>query len=388
MMVPEIRRETAMDANGTLDITATLKTLRQWRDYGETAGELPGESVAALQDAGLLALWRRRAFGGSETPPQSYAEIAEEIAGADSAAAWLMMGSASTAFDLRYATAEFVEEVFGDRRAIVCETFNKPMQADDDAGGVRVTGFTAFASGCRHADWIGHTALQDGQLLLLFHPRGTLEILDDWHTLGMRGTASNGVRADGVFVPEHRIIRFGDAMVRNRYYDGPLYRLPEAILTTTFASVTLGCLKAALDALTELARSKQPFASTTVLRERPVAQLQFGQALATYEAGRALLHGTLDRVYRTALDGEGFPLRERGNLFAACTFCLQEGAAAVQKLSRAAGTSAIHQGHPLERLQRDTEVIARHAFGAEGRYATIAQAYWDLEVDFPLLAMD
>jgi len=369
-------------------LAPTLEALRDHRDHGEAVGELHPKSLALLQDAGLLSLWRPRAFGGSETPPRQYAEIAERVAGADSAAAWLMMGTACTSFDLRYASVAFLEEVFGDREAIVCETFNKPMQAVGDAEGVRVTGFTRFASGCRQADWIGHTALQDGQLLLLFHPRGALEILDDWDTLGMRGTASNSVRADGVFVPEHRIIRFGDALVRNRYYDGPLYQLPEAILTTTFASVTLGCLKAALDALTDLARSKQPFASSTVLAERPLAQLQFGQALATYAAGRALLHQTLDRVYRKALDGEDLPLRERADLFAACTFCLQEGAAAVQKLSRAAGTSAIHQGHPLERLQRDTEVIARHAFGAEGRYATIAQAYWGLEVDFPLLAMD
>lgn len=365
-----------------------LATLRQRLDHGEAAGELHRDSLDLLQGAGLLSLWRPRALGGSETPPRAYAEIAERIAGADSAAAWLMMGTACTSFDLRYASAAFVEEVFGDGEAIVCETFYKPMQADGDAGGVRVTGFTPFASGCRQADWIGHTALQDGQLLLLFHPHGALEILDDWDTLGMRGTASNSVRADGVFVPEHRIIRFGDAPARNRYYDGPLYRLPEAILTATFAAVTLGCLKAALDALTELAGRKQPFASSTVLAERPLAQLQFGQALASYEAGRALLHQTLDRVYRKALDGEALPLRERADLFAACTFCLQEGAAAVHKVSRAAGTSAIHKGNPLERLQRDTEVVARHAFGAEGRYATVAQAYWGLEVDFPLLAMD
>jgi hypothetical protein len=33
-------------------------------------------------------------------------------------------------------------------------------------------------------------------------------------------------------------------------------------------------------------------------------------------------------------------------------------------------------------------VIAQHAFGAEGRFATVAQAYWGLDVDFPLLTMD
>jgi hypothetical protein len=67
---------------------------------------------------------------------------------------------------------------------------------------------------------------------------------------------------------------------------------------------------------------------------------------------------------------------------------LQTCAEATRWVARAAGTSAIYQGNAIERALRDTEVIAQHAFGAEGRFATVAQAYWGLDVDFPLLTMD
>ena len=52
------------------------------------------------------------------------------------------------------------------------------------------------------------------------------------------------------------------------------------------------------------------------------------------------------------------------------------------------GTAAIHKGSVLERAIRDAEVTSHHAFGAEGRYASVAQAYWGEDVDFPMVALD
>lgn len=355
---------------------------------GERDGTLAEASVRALKEAGLLRLWRPRSLGGHELSPRQYAEAAEEVARADSAAAWLMMGCANTTFDLRLADPRFVEEVFAQADPVICETFNRPMTGQAVDGGYRVTGSTPFASGCRQAEWIGHTAVIDDAFLLMFHPAGALTIDDDWHTLGMRGTASNTIRADDVFVPAHRVIDFGAAPGNNRYFDGPLYRMPEGILTTTFAPVSLGLVASALDAVTELAAHRQPFASPTTLQHRPLAQLKFGRALATYRAARAFHHQTLDAAYRQATAGEAFSLTDKADLFLACTHVLQTCADACRELARTAGTSAIYEGSPVERALRDTEVIAQHAFGAEGRYATVAQAYWDVEVDFPLLTMD
>jgi alkylation response protein AidB-like acyl-CoA dehydrogenase len=299
-----------------------------------------------------------------------------------------MMGVANTTFDLRLASAEFVDEVFADDGVVLCETFNRPLGGSAVDGGYRVTGSTPFASGCRNAHWIGHTAVIDERFLLMFHPAGALIIDDDWHTLGMRGTSSNSVRADDVFVPAHRVIDFSAGGRNNRYFDGPLYRMPEGILTTTFAPVSLGLLGAALDELTELAARKQPFASASVLRHRPLAQLHFGRALAAYRAARALYHHTLDAAFQQANAGASFSLTDKADLFLTCSHVLQTCAEATRWVARAAGTSAIYQGNAIERALRDTEVIAQHAFGAEGRFATVAQAYWGLDVDFPLLTMD
>ncbi|NBC22851.1 MAG: hypothetical protein GVY21_05185 [Gammaproteobacteria bacterium] len=356
--------------------------------YGERSGALPTASVDALQQAGMLRLWRPRALGGHEVSPRDYGRIAEEIARSDSAAAWLMMANANTTFDLRLADERFVEEVFASEDVIVCETFNRPLQGRVVDGGFEVSGSTPFASGCRHAHWIGHTAVIDERFLLMFHPAGALTIEDDWHTLGLRGTSSNTVTADAVFVPEHRVIEFAAAPPINRHFDSPLYRLPEGILTTTFAPVSLGLLAAALDEASGIAARKQPFASATTLKHRPLAQAGFGRALASYRAARALYHQTLAAAFERAVNDEPFELTDKADLFLTCAHVLQSCADATRQVARVVGTSAIYEGSVVERAVRDTEVIAHHAFGAEGRFATVAQAYWGLDVDFPLLAMD
>lgn len=374
--------------DGVTAVARIEATLAEHREHGEREGALADASVAALKESGLLKLWRPQSLGGYELSPSDYGSTAEAVARADSAAAWLMMGVANTTFDLRLADAGFVEEVFADSDAILCETFNRPLSGAVADGGFVVSGSTPFASGCRHADWIGHTAVIDERFLLMFHPADAVTIEDDWHTLGMRGTCSNTITLQEAFVPTHRVIEFATAKGNNAYYDGPLYRMPEAILTTTFAPVSLGLLSAALDAAREVAARKTPFASTTTLKHRPLAQLNFGRALADYRAAHALYHHTLETAYRGAVDGRAFALTDKADLFLACTHVLQNCATAVRRVARAVGTSAIYEGNVIERALRDTEVIAHHAFGAEGRFATVAQAYWGVDVDFPLMTMD
>ncbi len=363
--------------------------LREHADFGEQAGCLAPASVEALRRSGMLSLWRPQSLDGHECDPVSYARAAEKIATADTAAAWLMHGVSAAWFDLRRGTPEFVDEIIGSAPVpVLAETFNKPMRAIAHGDGYTVTGSTPFASGCRVAEWIGHTAIADDRLLLMYHPADTLEIADDWNSLGMRGTASNTIVARETFVPRYRTIDLSVPLSRTPRFDGPLYRMPEAVIPVAVAAVSLGALRSALDATTAIAADKIPFAAPSTLKHRPLAQLQFGRALATYRAARAYFHECIERAFGQAGRGEAFALREKADLFLAFAHTLQTCADGVRLLAKAVGTSAIYKGNAIERALRDTEVISHHAFGAEGRFATVAQAYWDLDVDFPLLAMD
>ena len=52
-----------------------------------------------------------------------------------------------------------------------------------------------------------------------------IEILDDWHVMGLKGSGSNSVMVKDVFVPEHRV-SLGQARSKGYYMIEPLQSVP------------------------------------------------------------------------------------------------------------------------------------------------------------------
>lgn len=362
------------------------ETLRAHAEYGETHGRLPDASIEALKASGMLSLWRPRSLGGLECDPVTYIEAVEEIAAADSAAGWLLHGTPASWLDIRTGSDELIREIVESAEVpVLAGTFNRPFQAVAVEGGYEVTGASPFGSACRFADWIGHLGIEGERMLFFAHPKGALKIREDWDSLGMRGTSSNTIEGAGVFVPEHRVIDFGNPGPNHPEFQGPLYRMSSMVIPSAISACMLGTLRGSLNSLKELAEAKTPFGSTNSLKHRSLAQHRYGEALALYRAARAYLHTTLGEAYAHVEAGGRLDLRGRSDLVLAYAFVQQRCLEAVRLVARAAGTTGVFKGHALERAVRDAEVMSHHVFGAEGRYATAAQAHWGLEVDLPML---
>jgi indole-3-acetate monooxygenase len=134
----------------------------------------------------------------------------------------------------------------------------------------------------------------------MFLPRAEANVIDTWHTGGLRGTGSHDFEVKDVFVPENRSVWFTDPPIER----GPLYSLPAVTLfAPLIASVSLGIARHALEAFKELAGVKTPTYSQDLLRTNPVAQSQLGQAEGLLRAGRACLFESLADSWGTASRG-------------------------------------------------------------------------------------
>jgi indole-3-acetate monooxygenase len=74
--------------------------------------------------------------------------------------------------------------------------------------------------------------------LITLFPREKAEIIDNWDTLGMRGTGSHDVNVDDVFVPAERAVPFKPLEQPSPAYSGPWHRLtiwPPVILSVLFS---------------------------------------------------------------------------------------------------------------------------------------------------------
>jgi alkylation response protein AidB-like acyl-CoA dehydrogenase len=300
--------------------------IRAHSDEAEQERRLSQPVLDALRETGLLRMTTPRSLGGLETDPVTRALVVEEVGRHDSAAAWTLENPLDWAFNCCRLPDEGAEEIYsGGADILIAGQFGRPLNATSTDGGYRISGRAPFVSNCYDADWILSTVLVDEDSAagepeerMVYFPREGCEIIDTWDVMGMRGTGSDDISVTDVYVPKSRTFPMVPDFEPGSHYRGPLYRLPLAgVLATGIPTPMLGVARRALDEVTELARTKTPVASSGLLKERALAQVQLGRAEATLRSGRLLLLDTLSEAWQRCLDGETHSLEQKADLLLA-----------------------------------------------------------------------
>ncbi|MBV9248623.1 MAG: acyl-CoA dehydrogenase family protein, partial [Acetobacteraceae bacterium] len=271
--------------------------------------QLPSELVEALREAGFFRMWLPRALGGAEVPPIPFLEAIEELSRQEGSVGWCAVIPAGYARLAGAMTQEAATEVFGSGRSILVGTLNPTGKALAVPGGYRVTGRWGYGSFIAHSDWVlGNCITHDESGMrrdaegapdfrLCLFPRADVEVFDNWHVGGLRGTGSSDYQVTELFVPEEKsipLVSFNPQPTQ----PGPLFATP---MTSTFvsciATVVLGIARAAIEALAEIAVSKTPTGSRSVLGEKVVAQVDIARAEALVRSGRAYLFNELGQLW-------------------------------------------------------------------------------------------
>jgi alkylation response protein AidB-like acyl-CoA dehydrogenase len=365
----------------------------------ESERVLPDAAYDAMLDAGLFRMLAPKAFGGLELHPAQAHRVVEAVAGIDSAAAWNVNQSPGAAAVAAWLPKEGGEELYArGADTIFAGGFFPPGPSVRVEGGWRVTARTPFASGCQRAQWLAVPIVEvaddrsrfdprteDPPPLVAFVPRDEVDLLDTWHTSGMRGTWSADVVVDDVFVPDRRVAFIDLARERAPAFSGPLYGLWPWVSIHGEAAVSIGIAAAAIDELVALATRKKPSYSRIPLHEREMAQHHAGRARGLVDASRAFLGAAISEAYADAeRDGrysEGAKLRCQ---LAAC-FGAEACAEAVDLVHEAAGTSAIRLEHGFERHHRDVHALTQHACKSYSRYEDVGKLLFGLPPSFWIL---
>lgn len=364
----------------------------------EEARALPEDVRALLYDAGLFRMLLPRSLGGGELHPADFAEVIETVAQADASTAWCLGQGSGCSMASAYLAPAAAAEVYGDRRAVVAWGPGGGTAVKVD-GGWRATGTWMYASGGRHATWLGgrcKVVTADGQPVLLpdgtpaahtmLFPTAQVRWEDIWHVMGLRGTGSDRYSVADLFVadrhsfaPDYTLVTDDDSA---RHEKAQLYRFPSVSLyATAFGSVALGIARAALDNFVAIARDKVQRGARNVLREDPVAQLQYGRAEVRLRAARAYLHATLRTVWDDAAAAGRVNLDHRIEIRMASTHAITEARQSVDDVYHAAGAGAVFESNPMERRFRDAHAVSQQLNGRLQHFAIIGQHLLGLEAD-------
>lgn len=357
------------------------------------------EVLSAMREAGLFRMLLPRALGGLEVDPVTCSLVVEEVAAADSAAAWTLQAGNTGAWWSARLPAEGVEEIYGDDPSVLqAAAFHPPQRAAEVPGGFRITGRGPLASTIHDAEWLFLSAVvMDGDkprmvegmpVMIAFVIRAQeARIEDTWRSLGMRGTDSNDVIMDDIFVPASRTFPLVPEFEPNPHYSGPLYRFPGmAAVIMVIAPVPLAVARGAVDEFRELARRKSAFGFTTPLSQRAPVQAALARAEGMLRAARLLYYDTLARVWRAALAGEPVTLEQKADLALAGAHAASTAATVVGMVHQLGGTTGIYERSPLERHFRDANTLRHHGFMSENRFEVVGQVYLGVPPEFPLIA--
>ncbi|MFD5750446.1 acyl-CoA dehydrogenase family protein [Streptomyces sp. NPDC127033] len=365
-IAPEIPAATSSDTSSAFD--RVLDVVAERRAEFEEKRHVPRDVIAEFKRAGIYRSSVPTRFGGTPLPPAEFLRLIERISVVDGSAGWVASFGSSHVY-LAALPLETQAALYADGPDVVFAGGLFPVRpAERVEGGYRVSGRWKFASGCKGADvfGVGVKAGEDraGRPLTAVLRPGQVEIAENWDVIGMRGTGSHDLVADGVVVPEEwTFVRGGEPTV-----DEPLYRYPTVpYAAQVLAVVGLGVARAALDHAVAQG-GRQGFTGAPKPAERATYRIAVGRAEARLRSARAFFYEATEEAWETVTAGDPASAAQASLLRLAATHLAETSFAAVRSAYQLSGIAAIADGSPMQRFLRDASVVPQHAFLQEGMY--------------------
>jgi alkylation response protein AidB-like acyl-CoA dehydrogenase len=365
--------ETAVDADELIRRATELQPLlARNAAQAEADRRIPEENIEAIRDAGLFKLMIPKRLGGYETTIKTQLEVTAALGEACGSTAWVVALTNVCAWFTGLFCDQAQRDVFGaDPDARVAGVFAPSTGVEKVDGGYRVSGKWAWSSGSLHATWAYVGVLQLGpegpiDMGVVLMPMSELSIEDTWFVAGMKGTGSNTVVAEDVFVPEHRYMSMMagfQGIYPTEHTDEALYRaafMPFAALILVGPLLGLG--RAAL----KLAIEKAPKRAVSYTRlatqaESTAFQLKIAEAAMTLDDAVLHAHRAADDIDGWAAKGEHMDYLSRARARGDVGWISAKVREAITLILDAHGASGFADASPMQRIWRDANTAGRHA---------------------------
>ncbi len=366
---------------------ALVPTLAERAAATNAARDVVPETIAEFHRIGILRIVQPRRFGGLQLRFSLFSRIVEILTEGCASAGWVYAVLGEHQWLLASYPLQAQIDVWGDDPQAVASSSLAPRAvAERVAGGWRLTGQYSFSSGSTYARWaiIGAFLGAPGdpaRMGYLLIPFTDIEILDDWHVLGLAGTGSRSLRLRDVFVPEHRCVLFSELMAGTPpgaqvHADYPLLRAPRGLMVNYSlppVAIALGnrALAVAMSSLRERVSR-----GVTRMAASEFVQMTVAEAAAAIDAatltmcsGRAAAEAMIDSDAPIPQD---YVMRTRRDM----TYAQHQVQWAVEKLVEVCGARAVYDADALAAIRRDLLTVLTHniasrqaAMGAWGKWA-------------------
>jgi 3-hydroxy-9,10-secoandrosta-1,3,5(10)-triene-9,17-dione monooxygenase len=292
------------------------------RDQGaaiEQARQIPPEIDRRLRDDGFYRMLQPRRYGGYECDLATFTDAMLEICRGDGATGWVTVFIAAHILWVGALEEAAQREICGhdgDVRTVV--TASPTGRATPTDAGYWITGRWDWCSGMSACNWFIAVAIVEREpppsqpeTIIFAVPCASMQVEDNWHVLGFRGTGSVTAIATNLFVPWRFTASFpalmfefaapGYGVHENAFYRAPLV----PILWLEAAIAMVGMLRGLIDLFVrDVAPKPGHFPPFAPQREDKKTQGALGRAIADHDVARAALRQLVvnqqQRIERTA----------------------------------------------------------------------------------------
>src|SRR3954447_21514309 len=319
-------------------ITSGAQAIQVARDYAasiatgaierDRSGAVPARELAALDVTGLLGIPVPRAYGGADLPVTVLAEVVREIAAVDPAIAqvpqshFLYVDVLAVLAPPPLRQRLYGEVLAGARLGNAMAERGGPHAQDlktkliRTGTGLRLAGRKYYCTGALTARWVGVTALDDAdRLVLAFVERDApgVSLDQDWNVMGQRATVSGGAVFDDVAVDPGLVMPYQQAFEVPQQL-GARAQLVHAAIE---AGIAGGALRDATTYLKERpgpSREAAKAAGATAAADDPHVLHRYGRAATRVRAAEALLADAAATLEEIGLVPEDEAAAVRGSL--------------------------------------------------------------------------
>lgn len=197
------------------------KLAEQEAQEAEKNATISENVINLIKETQISRMMLPKKYGGPQVDFNIFSKIIRKVAYYNISAAWL-----TYFYPLHNTLPSFLSQKAMDEIAndggLICDVFAPVGKAERDGDGYRISGTWNFASGVLYSSWIGLGLIMEfpdstgPEFCMPVLRTSEVEVLNNWDTLGLRGSGSNTVIADHVYVPIERILRIDQSLVSLR----------------------------------------------------------------------------------------------------------------------------------------------------------------------------
>ncbi|HXT07322.1 MAG TPA: acyl-CoA dehydrogenase family protein [Roseiarcus sp.] len=379
-------------------VRALVPTLRERAERGEKLRRLAPETERALHEAGLFRILQPRRIGGAEFDYVALIDFPAEAARGDASVAWNLANLLSHHWMLAMFGPSAQARVWDENPdALIASSFVFPAgRARKVEGGYRLKGRWPFSSGVDGSQWnmLGGTVAGEGdaaELRIFLVPAADYRVLDTWDTMGLRGTGSQDVVIEDVFVEDQMTLAVtqlaGGPTPGSALNANPLYCLPVfALFPFVLSGCALGNAQACLEDFEASARQRASSYNRAKMADFQSIQIRVAAAAARIDAARRIMRGCCLEAMADARAGRIPDMARRVAYRRDGAFAVNLCTEAVNILFKASGAGGLARAGAMQRQFRDAQAIDSHiAFSFDAAGANYGRVALGLPSENPTL---